>query len=26
VIYQNSVPVSTMGALLARLPARATGG
>jgi hypothetical protein len=26
VTYQNSVPVSTMGALLARLPARAAGG
>ncbi len=26
VTYQNSVPVSTMGALLARLPARTTGG
>lgn len=26
VTYQNSVPVSTMGALLARLPARAGGG
>ncbi len=26
VTYQNSVPVSTMGALLAHLPARTTGG
>jgi hypothetical protein len=26
VTYQNSVPVSTMGALLARLPARTAGG
>jgi hypothetical protein len=26
ITYQNSVPVSTMGALLARLPARAAGG
>jgi hypothetical protein len=26
VTYQDSVPVSTMGALLARLPARAAGG
>ncbi len=26
VTYHNSVPVSTMGALLAHLPARTTGG